>query len=174
MKTTRPRERLNWKLRPYRSDDAADLRRAIYDRAIARNTATIPHPYTLGHARAWIRRCRAQRGWRGTKVNLAITVDGRVCGAIGVDRDGDQAEIGYWLARSFWGRGLMTSVVRTFVLTVFRHWPVERVIAKTFPTNTASRRVLEKNGFRHVADEVHAVRKGNRWYTAHLYTKHRR
>ena len=57
------------------------------------------------------------------------------------------AAIGYWLAKPYWGRGIMTDVVRPAVEFAFAQWKLVRIFASVFDSNTASARVLEKNGF---------------------------
>lgn len=58
-----------------------------------------------------------------------------------------RAEIGYWLARPFWGQGIMTDAVRAFVRYAFSELELLRLTAHVFENNVASSRVLEKNGF---------------------------
>ena len=60
---------------------------------------------------------------------------------------GHRAEIGYWLAKPYWGRGIMTDVVGKACEFAFRQWTLVRITAHVFAFNTASARVLEKNGF---------------------------
>ena len=62
-------------------------------------------------------------------------------------------EIGYSIVGKYQGRGIGTEVVGALVAHAFRDPRVERVIAETFPVLTASIRVLEKNGFRRIAEE---------------------
>lgn len=162
-----------WNVRRYRTSDADDLRRAISDRTIARMTAAVPYPYTLSDARYWIRRCRQQYRQSATHCHLAITVGDRVVGSIGTDRHGDQAEFGYWLSRAYRGRGMMTAVVKQFAVYQFKRWPVARVLAKTFPFNPASARVLEKAGFKKTAYELRTIRKHGRWLDTNVYTRWR-
>ena len=68
------------------------------------------------------------------------------CGFEGVSY-GHCAEIGYWLARPFWGQGIMTEVVRALCGFAFAEWKLVRITAHVFDFNAASARVLEKNGF---------------------------
>ncbi len=56
-------------------------------------------------------------------------------------------EVGYWIARPFWGQGLATEAVKSVVAEAFRRPRMEEVVARTAITNVASRRVLEKCGF---------------------------
>lgn len=56
--------------------------------------------------------------------------------------------LGYWMGQQFAGRGLMTEAVRLLVAHAFDQLLLHRVHAAFLPHNMASRRVLEKNGFR--------------------------
>ena len=72
-----------------------------------------------------------------------IEVDGAVAGNVGV-WDGEQGrELGYWVDRSVWGRGVATAAVR-LVLEVE---PVRPLHAHVALHNLGSLRVLERNGF---------------------------
>jgi RimJ/RimL family protein N-acetyltransferase len=52
-------------------------------------------------------------------------------------------EVGYWLGREFWGRGIATAALGEF-LRIDTSRPLHGVVAET---NMASRRVLERHGF---------------------------
>lgn len=62
-------------------------------------------------------------------------------------RAAQHATLGYWMGERFAGRGLMTEAVATVLPFAFLTLNLHRVHAAFLPTNTASRRVLEKNGF---------------------------
>ena len=57
-----------------------------------------------------------------------------------------RAEIGYTLARPFWGQGLMTEAVRAIIDFGFRVMDLNRIEARCFTENIASARVMEKCG----------------------------
>jgi RimJ/RimL family protein N-acetyltransferase len=59
---------------------------------------------------------------------------------------GAEAELGYRLRRSAWGRGLATEGARALVRAAFTELGVQRVYAETMVVNAASRRVLERAG----------------------------
>lgn len=79
---------------------------------------------------------------------------GRALGSIGIRPAGrrGEADIGYWIGPPYWNRGLMTEAVGTLVRHAFEHWGCTRVAADAFAVNTASQRLLEKLGFRKVAE----------------------
>lgn len=55
--------------------------------------------------------------------------------------------LGYWMGQNYAGKGMMTEGVAIVVPFVFETLDLHRIHAAFLPTNTASRRVLEKNGF---------------------------
>ncbi|MGE5267328.1 MAG: GNAT family N-acetyltransferase [Deltaproteobacteria bacterium] len=77
--------------------------------------------------------------------------DGRIVGGIAltnVQRGVTQsASVGYWLGRSETGQGFMTEALGALVAASFRDLHLHRLEAATQPHNTASIRVLERNGF---------------------------
>ena len=83
----------------------------------------------------------------------AITVDGRVVGSIGAFRQSNihrqTAELGYYLAQAYWGRGIMTSAIRQLCRILFDTTDILRIYAEPFAYNTGSRRALEKAGFQY-------------------------
>jgi RimJ/RimL family protein N-acetyltransferase len=84
-----------------------------------------------------------------TVINRVIVVDGEVAGSIGSWGNPGEREVTYWIGRSYWGKGIATSALNAF-LTVDRSRPLHARVAYD---NVASRRVLEKCGFRVVATE---------------------
>ena len=62
----------------------------------------------------------------------------------------DEAELGYRLRKSAWGKGYGTEGSRALIRKGFTELGVQRVIAETMTINTASRRVMEKAGLTHV------------------------
>jgi len=85
-------------------------------------------------------------------LNFAIEDDGQAVGGIGLipgtDVDRVSAEVGYWLGRAVWGRGLATRAVRSLTAWTFATFDVTRLFATPFSFNPASARVLEKAGWR--------------------------
>jgi len=78
-----------------------------------------------------------------------IVVDGDVVGTIGSWGEPGEREVTYWIGRSYWGRGIATGALAA-LLAVDRSRPFHARVASD---NVASRRVLEKCGFRVVATE---------------------
>jgi ribosomal-protein-alanine N-acetyltransferase len=88
----------------------------------------------------------------GTSIHWAMAIHGQpaLIGLIGYWRmqpEHHKAELGYMLARSHWGQGLISEAIHAVVRCGFDTLRMHRVEAITAPANHASRRVLEKNGF---------------------------
>jgi RimJ/RimL family protein N-acetyltransferase len=66
----------------------------------------------------------------------------------------DEPELGYRLRRAAWGRGYAAEAARAVIDRGFGAFAVSRVVARTMAVNTASRRVMEKAGLRHVRSFV--------------------
>ena len=85
----------------------------------------------------------------GTVLTRVIVVDDEVAGTIGSWGEPGEREVTYWIGRSYWGKGIATDALTAF-LAVDRSRPLHARVASD---NVASRRVLEKCGFRVVATE---------------------
>ena len=107
-----------------------------------------PHPYDIDDALEFIDRVLAQDG---PATNFIIEVEGQLAGVMGLFVGEDvmhtNAEIGYWLGRRWWGRGIGTAAVGWAVDYAWRVLNVQRVYAEVFGNNAASLRVLRKCGF---------------------------
>ena len=137
-------------LRPFRAEDAPRVSALIDDPDIARNTLTIPHPYPKGLAETWI--AGHADAWREARrgVWAVCLADGELVGAAGLHFEPAhrRAELGYWIGRVHWGRGIATEAVRALVEHAFDGLGLERVFAHHFTWNPASGRVLEKAGLK--------------------------
>lgn len=138
--------KVQYKLRPFADSDEESLIRSINDRAVARNMYSIPHPYTLSDAREWLAFCaHTEAEVPRSAFHFAIEIDGEVAGGIGVySIDVHKAEVGYWLARRYWGQGIMTRVVNEITRFGLRQLGLKKMYAYVFSYNPASKRVLEK------------------------------
>jgi RimJ/RimL family protein N-acetyltransferase len=135
-------------LRPGWPEDWQELFGLIHDEGIVRNLASAPWPYTPEHAREFAAKVQ-ETGLPSFFVTLPTADGAKLIGCAGLGRDGDQVELGYWIARDHWGRGYATEAVRA-VLSVARALGHRRVVASHFFDNPASGRVLEKAGFHRV------------------------
>lgn len=153
------------KIRKWSLEDAADLAAIISSKNIQdRLRDGLPYPYTEEDGRAYISFLLSEDA--DETFAFAITADDRVVGSIGVFRQGNihrqTAELGYYIAEEYWGKGLMTEAVRQICAYVFEKSDVIRIYAEPFAFNAASCRVLEKAGFQYEGTlRNNAVKNGN-------------
>ena len=135
-------------VRSWRTSDADSLLRHANNRNIWLNLRdAFPHPYTKHDARAYIRSVRE----RTPETTFAIAVDDEAVGSVGfvlrTDVERVSAEIGYWLAEPFWGRGITTEALVALTRYAIGTHGLTRIYALPFAWNVASCRVLEKAGY---------------------------
>jgi RimJ/RimL family protein N-acetyltransferase len=112
---------------------------------------------------------------RGTGVTWAIVREARVIGCVGLDAVTfalrawrvDRAELGYWIAPPHQGRGYMTEAAEAVVRCAFHAIGLHKVTVGSLAENAASRRVIEKLGFRFVGRLEDDVWRDGEWH-AHL------
>ena len=107
--------------------------------------------------------------------SFAIEVDGEYAGGVGYERFEAErrfvAEIGYWVGRKYWGRGVATAAVRAVAALAFKREDIERLEAGAYSNNPASQRVLEKCGFHREGILGRAVVKGDEILDVVMYAK---
>ena len=157
-------------LRSLQMADLTDLVRYADNPKIAENlTDQFPHPYTKENGSFFIKMAREHQPRRIS----AIEVDGAFAGCIGVHPAADiwhrNAELGYWLAEPFWGKGIMTEAIRQKLDYGFATFGIDRIFARPFGSNLASQRVLERNGFILEARLHHIILKNGRYEDELIY-----
>lgn len=140
------------KIRKWELSDAADLAAALSNKKIQDNLRDgLPYPYTVQDGTDYISAMISAD--EKETFAFAITLDGKVIGSIGIFRQGNihrqTAELGYYIAEEYWGRGIMTEAVKQICRYVFDKSDIIRIYAEPFAYNTASCRVLEKAGFQY-------------------------
>jgi RimJ/RimL family protein N-acetyltransferase len=156
------------------SDQAACVEhlkeKEIYDR-----TLRIPYPYTEADFQEWLKIVERTTQEQGRPVHWAIRNEqGSLIGGCGFDGfqlgKSHQAEIGYWLAKPYWGRGIMTAVVRRACEFAFSEFGLVKITGHVFANNPASARVLGKCGFVQEGYLRKHYLKDNHFLDARLYS----
>ena len=133
-------------LRPGWAEDAPALAAAIADETIVRNLATAPWPFTLRDAEAFLASPR-DPVLPSLLIFERTGAAPRLAGACGLGRRPSGAvELGYWIARANWGRGIATEACQALV-GIARALGLSQLEGSHFIDNPASGRVLEKVGF---------------------------
>lgn len=157
-------------LRDMRLADAPAIARHADDPGVAAHMRDrFPQPYVEADAVGFIN--DVSRG--PAEYAFTIEIDGEAAGVIGLMPGQDvyrySAEIGYWIGREFWGRGVMTKVVAAFVPWVRAEYLFVRLFAGVFDSNPASARVLEKCGFVREATLKRHIFKNDKWLDEWIY-----
>lgn len=138
------------KIRKWQIEDAENLALVINNKKIQDNLRDgLPYPYTVENAKEYINSMLSAD--KDETYAFAITVDDKAIGSIGVFRCNNihfrSAEMGYYIAESYWGKGIGTIAVEQTCRYIFENTDIIRIFAEPFVYNTASCRILEKAGF---------------------------
>lgn len=138
------------KIRRWELEDAKTLAAVISNKKILDNLRDgLPYPYTEKDGAEFISAMLSADP--NEAFAFAITVDDKVIGSIGAFRQGNihrqTAELGYYIAEEYWGKGITTEAVKQICKYIFENSDIIRIYAEPFAFNNASCRVLEKAGF---------------------------
>lgn len=101
-----------------------------------------------------------------------VEPEGEIVGTVGfhrIDWANRNTSLGYWLAESAQGRGLMTTVVRAVLDYAFYEWELHRVEIHCAPDNLRSRAIPERLGFREEARLRETELVGDRYLDSVVY-----
>ena len=143
---------MNCKIRKWKLTDAKDIAVALSNKKIQDNLRDgLPYPYSEQDGIDFISSMLSAN--EDETFAFAITLDNKVIGSIGVFRQQNihrqTAEMGYYIAEEYWGKGIMTDAVKQICEYVFKNSDILRIYAEPFAYNTGSCRVLEKAGFQY-------------------------
>ena len=164
---------MNVTLRRWRTGDAAALAKILGEGDIHRTIADLPQPYTEKTALDYITFCinaDVNNFW-----SFAIECDGELSGCISAERGKNvyrqSAEIGYYIAKQLWGRGIATAAVKNITQFIFENTDIIRLYSAVFAENIASIKVLEKCGFDFEGTLKSAAKKCGKICDLKLYAK---
>ena len=136
-------------LREFTPQDASAVQRLVGEWEVARTLAVVPHPYPDGMAEEWIATLRpAFEAEKRLAWAVVLREEGELMGTITLRpnaRD-DNAELGYWIGRPYWGHGYATEAAREVVRYAFEDLGLHRIHAEHLGSNSASGKVMQKIG----------------------------
>lgn len=166
-------------LRALCSIDVDSLQVLLQERDIASMTRAIPHPYPPGAAEKWLEEQlvaeRVGDAWVRVvtrKSDEPISQDVRpLIGVVGlaICQENQNAELGYWLGKPYWGQGYCTEAAQAVVQFGFQELGLFRIHAHHFARNEASGRVLSKLGMSREGCLRKHVRKWGRFEDVIMY-----
>lgn len=139
-------------LRPFRESDAESVYEQAKSPELGPNTGWAVHT-SVENSRQIIRDILSAQG------NYAVTIKGNdsAVGCIGImigaksrlNLSENEAEIGYWLGESYWGRGYIPEAAEEIIRYCFEDLGMSTVWCGYFDGNEKSKRVNEKCGFKY-------------------------
>ena len=132
-------------------DDADSIAKYCAEKEISDFTF-IPYPYTHQDAVDFITMCIEDRK---TNSSLHCGIENKetkeIIGMVGlnaINKTHKRGEMGYWVARPFWGNGIMLEAINLITPYCFDEMKLERIFAHVQPANIGSWKVLEKAGYK--------------------------
>jgi uncharacterized cupin superfamily protein/RimJ/RimL family protein N-acetyltransferase len=156
--------------------DQPDFVEHLKERQIYEQTLAIPFPYTQSDADWWVNHnVEFTKKQDGRSVNWAIrnVGDDRVVGGIGFHEHligkSHRAELGYWLAKPLWNKGIMTEAVKKATEYGFNEFGLTLITAHVFAYNLGSAKVLEKAGYQYEGHLRSHYQKDGKIFDGKLY-----
>ncbi len=160
-------------LRPVCMDDAQDLFAYAGNPNVARFVTWDTHQ-TIEDSKLYLRRAIA--GYHKYAVTpLAITVRGedKMLGTVGTWQCGDVSqrcmELGYALAESHWGKGIVAEASVAVCDYIFKNYFIERIQARCITENKASAKVMEKIGMKYEGTLHHSFYGKNKFWDLKMF-----
>ena len=137
-------------LRPPEFRDVPAITTWIGDWDVAKNLASVPHPYRESDAHAFVGLAAQKRATgEGFCFSIVRRKDSQFIGGCGLNEEAAGWELGYWLGKPFWGQGYASEAAHRLVRFAFEELGQDSVQAGWFFDNPASGHVLAKLGARH-------------------------
>ncbi len=160
-------------LRPFNLSDAKNVQLYAGDFSIADVTLNVPHPYEDGMAEQWIE-SHQKKYEDGELINYAITLKPHqeIIGAIGltIEKRFSRAELGYWIGKPFWSRGICTEAALALIDYAFLNHDIHKIISTHLVRNPASGRVMQKIGMTQEGTFKEHVKKWDKWEDINFYS----
>jgi 8-oxo-dGTP diphosphatase len=135
---------LRQRIRPPRLDDAQAISAMAADWEVAKQTASVPHPYDPIYAKKFVDETSDIKS--AARWVVERQSDHVIVGVVGVGGTGYH-DLGFWLDRDHWGQGYATEAVTAVADFALDALDVVEIRAGVFIENPASARVLENAGF---------------------------
>ena len=114
----------------------------VGDWNIAKWLSDVPYPYTEKHAQKFIKRSSPD------DLRFSVFYDEILVGGVGVSfEENNQLDLGYWIAKDYWGNGFATEASKGLINYVKNETEFKAITACYVKGNKTSAKVLKKLGF---------------------------
>ena len=160
----------NYQIRDFTINDVDSLVRYANDFDVYKYLRdSFPHPYTIQNAEQWLNSILENK----SLLYFALANQDEVIGGIGAvpldDVHRFSAEVGYWLGKYFWNKGIVSEALELFCDYLFHNHNFNRLTALVFEGNEASKKVLEKVGFKLEGHHRKSIFKVNKFIDHYTY-----
>ena len=143
-------------LRKFKMSDLDRIMKIFPDKkitdAIGLTLSSNPPKITRKFEKKWLKESIAEyKKKKPSKWNLAIISNGIYIGNMGthkINYENESTEIGYWIGKKYWGNGIATKALKLFIKELNKKFKLKRIVGFAFTFNPASKRVMEKCGFK--------------------------
>lgn len=139
------------KLRKLKISDAEFLCRNAKDKDVTKYTYVFPPPFKIEKAKQFIE--EADKNWNDKKefeFGIELKDSKKLIGTaniFNIDYKKKKAEVGIWLSKEYWGKGLSKEALGSLLDFGFNKLKLKKFQARVFHKNTVTQKLLEKIGF---------------------------
>ena len=139
---------------------------------VSRMTLNMPYPYEEKDAISWLN--MAYEGFEDQNhfvFAICLLPDDELIGGVGlrINKRFNHGELGFWMGEPYWNKGYMTEATGRVLTFGFDQLELHKIFATHFLNNSASGKVMSKNGMIKEGELVDHVRKDNQYLTLILY-----
>lgn len=138
-------------LRLFNEVDVPEVVKLCNNYNLYKSTLNLPYPYLTEHALIWMENHLSDFN-HNKRFELAITdkITGKLYGAIALSHHQtfNHGELAYWIGEEYWGNGYATEAAKALIEFAFSAKNYNKVFARSFDSNPASMRVIEKTGMK--------------------------
>ncbi len=137
-------------LRGIEASDANEIARHLNDYDIASMIPNTPSPYGMEHAALFVEFAERRLAENADFHMAVVFNDGTfigMCAIANIDKINMNAELGYWIAKDYWGNGYAKEAIRIILSFAFNELRLNRIYAKVLTRNERSIHLLESLGF---------------------------
>lgn len=155
-------------LRTLKKSDAKSIQENLNNKEVSKYTRIIPYPYTLRHAQDFIKIAQQTIGSSREDYSFGIEIKEtrKIIGVVSlthIDYQNRNAEVGYWLGKKYWGKGLAKEALFGILNFGFNNLKLFRIYANVMHPNIASVKLLEKAGFKFEGRMRKSILKDGEW-----------
>ncbi|KKP38102.1 MAG: hypothetical protein A2W71_00130 [Candidatus Nealsonbacteria bacterium RIFCSPLOWO2_02_39_8] len=160
-------------LRALKLSDAEFIAKNAKDKDIAKYTFVIAPPFGLETAKKFIRKANKEIKDK-TAYEFGIGLDGgkELVGTINLfnmSRKNKNAEIGFWLAKEYWNKGLSDQALKLMLNFGFNKLKLERIQWRVLDKNIPAQKLLERTGFKLEGKLRQKTFLNNQWFDDFIY-----